>query len=153
MSIISKALKKTQKTRDIKEPSTSYFFPKNISLKKPFGLKKFADNWKRSRYIRKSIFTSFSVLITIGILAFFVSRVIHVRETPPLSEKIKEKTVINEIFPMVTGIMFSQTSPHAVIDGTLVSEGSSVTGFLVVKIFPDKVKLTRNNEDFILSLQ
>ncbi|MDD4956032.1 MAG: hypothetical protein PHH49_07640 [Candidatus Omnitrophica bacterium] len=48
--------------------------------------------------------------------------------------------------PVLTGIMYSDHDPKAVINGTMVPEGALVDGFHVIKIFPDKVKIV--SEDF-----
>lgn len=55
--------------------------------------------------------------------------------------------------PSLNGIMYSTTSPQAVINGEVVSEGDKVGNYFVFQIFPDKVRLTSESGAVELKLQ
>jgi len=157
MSIIGTALKKTQKIRntEIKKQGTlKSLFPENVSLKKTFGLKEFKTGWKRSIYIRKSLITAFWIITTI-ISISFLRDLISVPKTSPVPIQTLESKIepAREKLPAIKGIMFSPERSSAIINDILVFEGSNITGFSVIKIFPDKVKLSKNDKEFILTLQ
>ncbi|MBL7072427.1 MAG: hypothetical protein ISS33_01450 [Candidatus Omnitrophica bacterium] len=165
MSIIGEALKKTQNTRTPEIKTTDKLkplFPKNISLKKPLGLKKFKTEWKRSVYIRKSMITASWILAAIiGLVV--LKAVTNISEKPTSPKTPIQKTPVSKAqpepilqiaqVPDLTGIMFSPTKPYAIINETIVHEGTNITGFLVVKIFPDCVILSKNNAEFTLPLK
>jgi len=160
MSIISAALKKTQKTRTSepkKADKLKPLFPENISLKKPFNLKKFKSGWKRSVYIRRSLATAFWIIAAIIGLAMLRSLINIPKTIPaPIQEKqLKEIVPIVPIenIPNLTGIMFSTSQPYAIINETLVYKGATITGFSVIKISPDSVILSKNNKEFTLLLR
>jgi|GEM_PF-1793088 len=157
MSIIGTALKKTQKIRNTeikKQDTIKSLFPENVSLKKTFGLKKFKTGWKRSIYIRKSLITAFWVMTIIISISFLRGLIIVHKTSPSPSGKLEsKKEPAREKLPAITGIMFSPERPSAIINDILVFEGSNITGFSVLKIFPDRVKLSKNDKEFILTLQ
>lgn len=62
--------------------------------------------------------------------------------------KLRAKSRLN-----LTGIMYSPTYPRAIINGNLVSEGDTVDGVSIIKIFPDKILLNLNGEEFYLELR
>jgi len=157
MSIIGTALKKTQKIRNTeikKQDTLKSLFPENVSLKKTFGLKKFKTGWKRSVYIRKALITAFWVITTIISISFLRGLINVPKTSPSLAQKLEsKKEPAREKLPAVTGIMFSTERSSAIINDILVFEGSNITGFSVIKIFPDRVKLSKNDKEFILSLR
>ena len=160
MSIISAALKKTQtaRTPEIKQSDNlKPLFPENISLQKPLGLKKLKSKWKRSAYIRKSLIAASLIIAAIISWAIFRSIVLTPEITPAPNTPIQKKqfnpiTRVDNI-PNLTGIMFSPTKPYAIINKTLVHEGTTVTGFTVIKISPNSVILSKNNTEFTLLLK
>lgn len=165
MSIIGEALKKTQNTRTPEVKKTDNLkplFPKNISLKKPLGLKKFKSEWKRSVYIRKSLITASWVLAAfISLVALKALTNVSEKPAPPKTPIQKTPILKAQPEPIVqiaqvpdlTGIMFSPTKPYAIINETIVHEGTTITGFSVIKISPDHVILSKNNTEFTLSLK
>jgi len=75
----------------------------------------------------------------------------------PVPETMIEVEVEKEVFPEISlpslqGIMYSETSPHAVIDGSIYKENDNVKEFTLKKIFPDKIVLEANNEETYLFL-
>jgi len=157
MSIIGTALKKTQKIRNTKtqkQDTLKSLFPENVSLKKTFELKKFKTGWKRSLYIRKSLITAFWVITAIIGISFLRGLINVPKTSPLLVQKFEsKKELAREKLPEVTGIMFSPERSSAVINDILVFEDSNITGFSVIKIFPDRVKLSKNGKEFMLTLQ
>jgi cytoskeletal protein RodZ len=55
--------------------------------------------------------------------------------------------------PELSGIMYTPTRPQAVINGQPVFEGENVDGYTVVKIYPDRVKLSLNGVETEVKLK
>jgi hypothetical protein len=55
--------------------------------------------------------------------------------------------------PALTGIMYTQTNPQAILGGEFVSEGSKVGGFTVKKILPDRVKVIYEKQEYEIRLR
>ena len=54
--------------------------------------------------------------------------------------------------PELNGIMYSPPASHVVLDGKMLSEGDTINGFLITKIFADKVKIKHQEQVFELKL-
>ncbi|MFH1877862.1 MAG: hypothetical protein ABH883_03550 [Candidatus Omnitrophota bacterium] len=83
-----------------------------------------------------------------------------VPETNELTEKITDKTLSSadesnntEELPELNGIMYSTDHPQAIVSGSIVFEGSRINNFLIVKIHPDRVIVSVNNEEFELRVR
>ena len=51
-------------------------------------------------------------------------------------------TSYNDTVPVLNGIMYLPTAPRAVINGRTVKEGDMVEGHTVIRILPDRVRLS-----------
>jgi len=50
---------------------------------------------------------------------------------------------------MVTGIMYSQDNPSAVVRGQVVHEGEQIDGYTVIRIGPQEVECEKDGQHFI----
>jgi len=50
---------------------------------------------------------------------------------------------------MVTGIMYSQDNPSAVVRGQVVHEGEQIEGYTVIRIGPQEVEFEKDGQHFI----
>ena len=66
-------------------------------------------------------------------------------------DKKTEKEKIS--LPHLNGIMYSPDNPQAVINGVMVSEGEVIDGCTIMKILPNKVRITAEGEEFELELR
>ena len=55
--------------------------------------------------------------------------------------------------PVVSGIMYSPRNPQAIVNGMLVSEGSTVDSFVLIKILPDTVRVKHGEMEYNLKLR
>jgi len=51
------------------------------------------------------------------------------------------------------GVTYSPKNPIAIINGEIYKLNSNVQGYTVEKIFPDKIVLRRNGQEYILQLE
>lgn len=145
MSIITNALKKAQDTH-------SY----SSSLSGVAPLKK-----KRILAFKPQLLMLGTILIFAGISYLLLNA--KNRAPLPIQTMDIPVPVQNQIFavaptqktelPVLSGIMYSSTTPQAIIDGTMVSEGKSFGSFSIVKILPDKVIITSDEKEFELKVQ
>ena len=53
----------------------------------------------------------------------------------------------------ISGIIYSETAPLAVINDEVVTAGDKVGGYVIVEITPQSVSLQKGNEGFTLKLE
>jgi len=184
MSIISKALKKTQEMRNggFENNSTiKYIFPEQTPQKKS-GIKHFWHTQKNKSFVIKIIILGVTMLLAFALLKFFfvpfysnttnpqslqpdinqdiVVQPISQEVPPPIEQDINQdsKAIMptESVTPQplsLNGIMFSQSKPSAIINDTIVSEGSHIKGFSILKIYPEKIRVSSSeNDEFELDI-
>lgn len=79
-----------------------------------------------------------------------VSKLPNITGTLPPSKKQKPAGMPA---PDLNGIMYSPTKPQAIVNGEMVSEGETASGWTVEKIFRDHVLLSSGEEETELKLR
>lgn len=70
---------------------------------------------------------------------------------PEFEKRLKQDLLKPEPKPthgLVTGIVYSADKPSAIVDRKIVHEGDTIHGATVVKIYKDKVKLSKNGKNW-----
>ncbi len=65
----------------------------------------------------------------------------------------KEEEQLIRALPVLSGIMFYSEDPKAIMDGTIVSAGSKVSGYNVIQIFSDSVEISDGNKKYSIKLR
>lgn len=60
---------------------------------------------------------------------------------------------IDKELPDLQGIMYSPSSPKAVVNGQIVQEGDIVDGFTIIRITPDAVKCDYGGQEHVIKLR
>jgi len=167
MSIVSEALKKIQEERS----ATMGDVGGKINGNAPrVPLSKIPSSHKR----RSTVSRILAVMVIAGIFVFagyvfFEQKENFHKESPVSVEQdtkengkgvtalLSEKKntgayLIKSPLPKLSGIMYTSPDPQSIINGRVVREGDTVSDYLVVKISPDSVKISRNDEELELKL-
>ena len=177
MSIISDALKKTQTKRSTSRRETESIVqvaPNSQELADLLKKKSLIKDLKRkSNFSRRGPVRLISLALvfigTAALVMYFtrfaimnaanepvgIQKPIAIAEIKKNIAQLKEtlKTVDVLQTPTLNGIMYTPTSPQAIINDTIVTEGDMVSGFSVVKISPESVMVSSGEEEFELELQ
>ena len=90
------------------------------------------------------------IITTILVIAAIVTIVIMI--TCHLSVKARQRTLAPR-YGLVTGVIYNDEKPAAVIDNQIVHEGTTIHGVKVVKISRDKVQFQKNNRVWTQSIE
>jgi len=177
MSIITNALKKAQEKRAAEQQTgttdnqgqsvSDYGIDQEIISSSP-SPERFLSYIIRYKFLIVILFLGVSLTFAAGILLLSARSTrtsgisgLAERNIPKTEEKISAKQERTQAaassyegtLPFLNGIMYTPSSPYAVIDDTMISEGETVNGFTVTKISPDKVELSRGNDTIELKLK
>ncbi|MDP8299530.1 MAG: hypothetical protein P9L88_06485 [Candidatus Tantalella remota] len=82
--------------------------------------------------------------------------VVETKKTPPkeIPQEVKPPVFEETVeLPSLSGIMYSPTYPMAILNGEMLGEGSKVDGFVIKKILTDRIKLIRNDKEYVIKLR
>ena len=71
----------------------------------------------------------------------------------PFSGKVYSSGKAEAVNLRLVGIVWDVKDPQALINGKVVQEGDNIGGIIVVKIFPDKVKLLQGDKYIEIKLE
>ncbi len=175
MSIISDALKKVQ-SKHTDEGNDHVFLEESISSvlsKKERVLPKKQPRKKGRLFVNVIILLIVASAISLSVLAFNYSgftpaKMPELTLTKQIAQRTsqnnvsslkprpvvrKKKMKSNNNLPTLSGIMYSPTSPQAILNDELVSIGDEVDGFTVTAIYSSKVVISSGKKTFELKLR
>ncbi|MFH1798027.1 MAG: hypothetical protein ABH844_01610 [Candidatus Omnitrophota bacterium] len=150
MSIITNAIKKAQSARQ----------KDGINSAPVYASPSFPQ--KKKNPLFKALKIILAVMLLFGGISYLLlntkshaplSPLAQIVNIPATKNNLPEPPAQEPDIPTLSGIMYSLSTPQAVIDGTMVSEGNSVGKFSIIKILPDKVVITSGEKEFELQLR
>jgi hypothetical protein len=165
MSIITKALKKAQERRSGTQDK------ENVPLTYSASFEPVLDPViKNDTSKTRTLSTRMPMpLILLGITAVIILGVSLFRPESPALKKnpvqvisvsknanvsVRGKASLSDKrIPLLTGIMYDPSLPQAVIDSALVTEGETVNGYTIRRIYPESVLVSSGTSEFEIKLK
>ena len=118
----------------------------------------FGRNRKKEFSPKKYLLKGFIGLVIIaGFYYFYIGKMNNSLDSLFGNEDKLEQEQAVEIWPaemgIVTGILYSEEDPSAVIDKNIVHEGDSVHGVKIVKIYKEEVEFEKAGKRWVQKVQ